>query len=149
MTFPARRCYHWALSTVTIPAQVTAADPKKRRTSLLLVFICTIVGAAAQILIKQGAGHLTQPGFTGAVIGMFTNLPLFAGYCLYGINAVLFVLALREGELSLLYPIIALTYVWVSILSVYYFHESMNALKITGLVVIVAGVAILGRGGRR
>ena len=69
--------------------------------------------------------------------------------CLYGINAVLFVLALRDGELSLLYPIIALTYVWVSLLSVYYFHESMNPLKVTGLVVIVAGVAILGRGGKR
>ena len=137
------------MSTVTIPTQVTAVDPKKRRISLLLVFTCTIVGAAAQVLIKQGAGHLTQPGFIGAVIGMFTNLPLFAGYCLYGINTVLFVLALREGELSLLYPIIALTYVWVSILSIYYFHESMNVLKVAGLVVIVVGVAILGRGGRR
>jgi len=59
------------------------------------------------------------------------------------------VLALRDGELSLLYPVIALTYVWVTALSFLIFHETVNPYKIAGIVSIVVGVAVLGRGGRK
>ena len=64
------------------------------------------------------------------------------------IFAVLMVYALRHGELSILYPLIALGYVWVAILSVLVFHETMNAMKLAGIAIIVAGVAVLGWGGR-
>ncbi len=72
--------------------------------------------------------------------------PLFAGYCLYGLNTVLLVFALRDGELSILYPIIALTYVWVTILSVVLFHETMNFFKLAGVTIVVIGVAVMGKG---
>ena len=81
-------------------------------------------------------------------MGYLTSVPLLAGYCLYGLNTVLMVFALRDGELSILYPIIALTYVWVTILSVIFFHESMNFFKLAGVAVVVAGVAVMGRGRR-
>ena len=43
------------------------------------------------------------------------------------------VLALRDGELSLMYPVIALTYVWVTVLSLVLFHETVNPYKLTGI----------------
>ena len=123
--------------------------PERRRRALLIVVGCTLIGAAAQVLIKFGANRLTHPGFWGAIVGMITNPPLFAGYCLYGVFTALMVYALRDGELSILFPLIALQYVWVSILSVVIFHESMSPLKAFGVVVIVAGVGVLGRGGAK
>ena len=68
---------------------------------------------------------------------------------LYGISTLLLVLALKDGELSLLYPVIALTYVWVTALSFLIFHDHINPWKLLGIVFIVAGVAVLGKGGRR
>lgn len=130
-------------STTVSPAGVEIVD--KRRRAIFLVFLCTIVGAAAQMLIKSGATTVTQPGFIGAIVAMLTNPPLFAGYCLYGFNTILMVLALRDGELSLIYPVIALTYVWVTILSMFVFHEPMNIFKAGGIAAVVAGVAVLGR----
>jgi multidrug transporter EmrE-like cation transporter len=118
----------------------------KRRRSFVLVVLCTLVGAAAQIFIKSGASTLAQPGLMGAVVGMVTNPALFVGYCMYGFNAVLMVLALRDGELSMLYPIIALTYVWVTLLSMWVFHEPMSIFKSLGVTLIITGVGILGRG---
>ena len=109
---------------------------------MALVFCCTILGAAAQVLLKIGLSHPVQAGWTGYL----TSLPLVAGYCLYGLNTVLLVFALRDGELSILYPIIALTYVWVTILSVVFFHETMNFFKLAGVAVVVIGVAVMGRG---
>jgi multidrug transporter EmrE-like cation transporter len=114
-----------------------------------LVFCCTLLGAAAQILMKHGAGGVTHPGALGVLMAMFTNLPLLAGYCLYGISTVLLVLALRDGELSLMYPVIALTYVWVTVLSLVLFRETVNPYKLTGITIIVIGVGVLGRSGSK
>jgi multidrug transporter EmrE-like cation transporter len=118
--------------------------PLTRAQSIVLVLCCTILGAAAQMLMKIGLSNLSQPGLMGYV----TSLPLFGGYCLYGLNTVLMVFALRDGELSILYPIIALTYVWVTILSVIFFHETLNLFKLLGIAVVVTGVAVMGRGGK-
>jgi multidrug transporter EmrE-like cation transporter len=109
------------------------------------VFCCTILGAAAQVLMKSGANHMAEPG----LLGMLTNLPLMAGYTLYGISTLLLVVALKDGELSMLYPVIALTYVWVTVLSFLIFHDTLNPFKLIGIVLIVTGVAVLGKGGRR
>ena len=107
-----------------------------------MVFGCTILGAAAQILLKTGANHLSEITFLSVV----TNWGLIGGLSLYGISTLLLVLALRDGELSLLYPVIALTYVWVTVLSFIIFHDRVNPLKLTGIAIIVIGVAVLGKG---
>jgi drug/metabolite transporter (DMT)-like permease len=126
---------------------VHVPDPAKRRQSILIVLCCTLLVAISQYLIKLGANHLSHAGLLSTVVGIFIIPPLFAGYCLYGVFTVLFVYALRNGELSVLYPLIALSYVWVTITGVVAFHEPMNTLKLSGLAVIVAGVAVLGWGG--
>ncbi|MGH9695252.1 MAG: hypothetical protein ACRD5Z_13975, partial [Bryobacteraceae bacterium] len=70
------------------------------RRSFLLVFSCTVIGAAAQMLIKKGAGqlglHVTLRQVLGNPLLVFqygfhiiANPQLFVGYALYGINTVL------------------------------------------------------------
>lgn len=67
------------------------------------------------------------------------------GYCLYGVMTFLMALALKGKELSRLYPIIALTYVWVTILSLFLLPgEHMNFFRSAGIAFIVGGVSILG-----
>lgn len=110
------------------------------------MFACTILGAAAQILIKLGAHSLGEhPSLWETALGILLTPSLFVGYSLYGVNTVLLVMALRHGELSILYPVITLTYVWVTGLSVFMFHDSVNVWKLLGIAVIIGGVAILGR----
>ena len=121
--------------------------PAQKRLSLALVFCCTLFGAAAQILIKVGANTLApNPSVADMIVRIFTHFPLFLGYAFYGISTILLVLALRHGELSILYPVIALTFVWVTILSIVIFHDSVNPLKFLGIAIIISGVSILGRG---
>ena len=110
-----------------------------------LVFCCTILGAFAQVFFKLAAKQMPTPG----IRHLITNFPLLTGYMLYGINTLMLTLALRKGQLSLLYPVISLTYVWVAILSVLIFGESINKMEGVGLAVVVAGVALLGLDGRR
>jgi len=115
--------------------------PFTRPQSIALVFICTLFGAAAQVFMKIGGSqiHGLDP------VRLLADLPLLTGYAFYGVNTILLMLALRDGELSKLYPVIALTYVWVNILSMAFFHEQLNAWKICGIASIVLGVSVLGR----
>lgn len=133
------------MSSVSVPSAgpVTSARSWK---SITLVFCCTLIQAGAQMLIKTGANHIQHRSLFGTLIGILTTGPLFAGYSLYGISMILLVLALRDGELSQLYPVISLTYVWVCFLSVFVLHEPVNTFKAAGVLLIVFGVAVLGRG---
>ncbi|HEY3938037.1 MAG TPA: hypothetical protein VGL97_11435 [Bryobacteraceae bacterium] len=135
------------------PALDARADARR---SFLLVFFCTIIGALAQILLKQGSSQLGSHLTLGQVAhrpelffqfcaGVITNVRLFMGYCLYGVMTFLMALALKGKELSRLYPIIALTYVWVTILSLFLLPgEHMNFFRSAGIAFIVGGVSILG-----
>jgi drug/metabolite transporter (DMT)-like permease len=117
------------------------------------VAACTILGAIAQLLIKVGMmpAHLdpSVKGLVPVVLAVVTDVPLVAGYACYGLFTIAMVLALREGELSKLFPIIALTYVWVTLLSYWLLKDTPNLYKNAGIAVIVIGVAILGQGGER
>jgi multidrug transporter EmrE-like cation transporter len=113
--------------------------------ALALVLLCTFVGATAQILMKTGTRGASPDGALQLFLYIFQNPRLFAGYALYGLSTVLLTVALKYGQLSLLYPVIALTYVWVTVVSVVWFNESMNPFKLAGLSTVVLGVAILGR----
>jgi drug/metabolite transporter (DMT)-like permease len=130
-------------------SETSVIDADKRRRAVLIVVVCTLIGATAQVLIKMGSAHLAHTDLIATAIGIFTIPTLFAGYCLYGIFTVLLVYALRDAELSILYPVIALSYVWVTLASVLIFHETMNLPKALGVAIIVLGVAVLGRGGTR
>jgi drug/metabolite transporter (DMT)-like permease len=129
-------------STSTVSTELAA----KRRKAAIIVAACTILGAAAQILIKIG---LSPEHFTLTLTGLLTDFPLIAGYGLYGIFTLAMVLALREGELSMLYPIIALSYVWVTLASYFLLHDTPNMYKNAGILAIVVGVAVLGGGGKK
>ncbi len=121
-------------------------DPRAaRRLAIGIVFVQTLFGAVAQILLKAGTQQQHGDGLADIVIGIFTNPQLFVGYTLYGVSALLMIAALKYGELSILYPVIAMTYVWVAILSVIIYGESVSLLRFSGLTSIVLGVAVLGR----
>jgi len=135
------------LTQATSAPEVHLPDPAKRKLAIFIVLACTLLVAIAQYLIKLGANRLSHAGLLGTVIGIFTIPQLFFGYCIYAVFTVLFVFALRHGELSVLYPLISLSYVWVTITAVLAFHESVNPFKIIGVAVIILGVAVLGFGG--
>ena len=129
---------------------MSESTPAQQRRSLIIVLCSTVLIALAQALIKAGTGELgASSSLVDTAIGILTTPKLFAGYALYGVVTVMMVLALRHAELSLMYPVIALSYVWVMALSVLVFHEVMNPFKLAGVVVIISGVAILGKGQQR
>ncbi len=129
---------------------------KRSNKSIYLVLGCTVFAAAAQVLLKFGANHPAPPvnpadtsTWLPFVMALLRNVPLLLGYCMSGGTALLLILGLRDGQLSVLYPIISMSYVWVDLLSVYFFHDQINVWKAAGIVFVIGGVGLLGWAGSR
>ena len=116
----------------------------RERKAVLLMILCTLFTSLGQILWKLGINKLD---FANLIT--FWNIPFLLGCVTYGVGAMLMLLAFREGELSILYPIIATSYVWVSIASPLLFpNDSMNLWKWSGVIIILISVSALGFGSK-
>jgi len=109
--------------------------------AVLLVAFCTLLTASGQVFYKLAADSLV---FTP--VGIITNYYLWIGGIIYGTSALLFIVALRGGDLSVLYPVVALSFIWVTLLSGFILHEPIPSLKIGGIVFIIGGIWLIGVG---
>lgn len=107
--------------------------------SIFLAFIVTIIGTAAALFLKFGSET-----FSFNPLKLIKNYKLQLGFFLYGISSILFVLALKGGELSVLYPLLSIGYIWIVLVSIKFLHEKMTTLKWIGILMIIAGVSLIG-----
>jgi len=107
------------------------------------VLFTTLLTSSAQLLYKYAVGTLQFD-----IISIITNKFLIGGMILYAIGGILMIISFRGGELSVLYPIIATSYIWVSFLSIWFLHEGMGALKWIGIASIIIGIIFIGFGSR-
>lgn len=106
-----------------------------------LVVLATFAGAFGPILLKKASAKKLS-----SIKSLMANYPLMGGVFLYAIGTMLFIPALKGGDLSILYPFVSLAYVWVSLLSIKFLGERMNKLKWLGVILIIIGVSFIGLG---
>ena len=114
---------------------------------LIAALVSVACAATGQILLKLGVRHanlsadlLLHPQPLLATI--FTPL-IIGGLFFFGIGVLFWIVALNGQELSRVYPLAALGYVVVSILSIYILDEKITAYKICGTMLIALGVCVL------
>ena len=107
------------------------------------MLITTLLTSSAQLFYKLGVKDLSFN-----FISIIKNYNILTGLFLYGIGAVLMIIALRGGELSVLYPVVATSYIWVSLLSVWFLGETMFLVKWLGVIAIFSGVVFIGLGSK-
>lgn len=114
---------------------------KTQRSAIILIIVSSLFTAAGQFLLKSGTNKGVENGFA-----IITNIPLIGGLIFYFIAAILLIYSLKKGELSVLYPIYAISYIWVLLISYFFFNESINLLKLIGVLLIMIGVSFVGAG---
>lgn len=109
--------------------------------SILLVFTAAFFGSMGSVFLKAGAGRLHRDLRT-----VLFNWRLAAGVGLFLFSSYFFVLGIREGELTVLYPMVSLGYFFTLIWARVFFGEPFTRNKLLGLALIFAGIAFLGLG---
>lgn len=109
--------------------------------AVAIIVISAIVGAYGSILLKKGADKLNF-----RFKSIIRNKPLIIGLTIYVLGTIAYIIALRGGELSLLYPLVSTQYVWICLFSQKLLGEKMNRWKWLGIALILIGVSFIGLG---
>ena len=110
--------------------------------SILLVLFGSLIGSIGMVFLKKASAHLHQ-GFLHII-----SVNAAAGVTLFLISSLFYLKAISHGQLSVLYPMVSLSYVWVTALSYFVFHDNLNPYKFAGVALIITGVAVIGRGAK-
>ncbi|HUE00777.1 MAG TPA: hypothetical protein VMR62_14490 [Bryobacteraceae bacterium] len=119
--------------------------------NMLLVLFASFIGSFGAVFLKSGA-HQVHQGWQYLFIARtppFFNWRLASGVAMFMISSYFFVLGIRPpGELSVLYPMVSLGYIWTLLWSRIFFKEPLTRLKFVGLFLIVIGVFFVGLGSK-
>ncbi len=104
----------------------------KNRTGILLMLISSICACVGQLFWKLSAEQ-----------GIWVAL---AGFLFYGMGALIMLIAYRFGSLSVLQPMLSMNYVLSILLGALILKEAVTIRKVIGVLVIMAGVVLIGGG---
>ncbi len=108
--------------------------------SMLLVLVASFIGSFGAVFLKLGSAKL-HGGFW-----KIFNLQLAIGVSLFMGSSFFFVMGIRHGQLSVLYPMVSLGYVWTLVWARLLFKEAFTRQKFVGLALILLGVSFVGMG---
>lgn len=109
--------------------------------SMVLVTIGSFIGSFGAVFLKSGAARLQWN-----LRALVTNWRLALGVIIFLTSSVFFMFGLRQGELSVLYPLVSVGYIWTLLWSRLFFGEPFTKTKFVGIGMILAGVALVGFG---
>lgn len=118
----------------------------------LFLLIAISLGAFGQISLKHGMkqfGSLGAPGVglvANVIRAIFTPYVLL-GLALYAISSCFWLVVLSSWNLSYAYPMIAISYVLVVLLSRLFFREHVMPLQWLGIAFMCTGLVLVARFG--
>jgi len=120
----------------------------KQMSVLLIVLTCVILGVFGQLLMKKGLNTLPnaisiRDLFSKEVFSVIFQRYVFIGIVLYILASLLWLVALSQEELSFIYPLIAIGYVFTAILGKFLFHENLTMFRFFGILLICGGVYLI------
>jgi len=109
--------------------------------SIILVLFGSFIGSFGAVFLKLGAEYMH-----GSLKRIFSNYWLATGIVLYLLSSVFYMMGVAQGQLTVLYPMVSIGYIWAILWARLFFKEPFTRAKIGGLAAIVVGVALINLG---
>ena len=114
------------------------------RVAMTVLIVALSLGALGQICLKAGLKQLGPDPAVGVVLASIVrNWLVLSGFGCYGLSSLLYLVALSRLDLSYAYPMVALTYVIVTVLAWRLLGETVPIGRIMGLAIICIGVVVV------
>jgi multidrug transporter EmrE-like cation transporter len=116
---------------------------------LMLILLGVSMSAAAQVMLKLGMSQSAIQASLGQgeafrLVLLLLHSPwLLGGLLIYGLSVIVWLLVLSRVDVSYAYPFVALGMVVTTFSGHYLLGESLPAMRLAGVAVIVAGVVLL------
>lgn len=109
--------------------------------AIIILIVTSPLGPYGMIFIKYGTKDLRK-----SIFHPIKNYHLFLGFFMLGVSFILYAVMLRFADVTTLYPLTALGYVWTTFLSVKHFNEKINIYKIIGISLIIISIILVSIG---
>ncbi len=113
--------------------------------NIYLVIFLTLVAALftsfSQLLFKKGL-HTKLHSVTD-ILKTLLNKYIIIGLCGYAISFTLYLIALQTSRSSIVFPIFASSFIFVTIISAVMLKERINRYRILGVVLLFVGITIV------
>ena len=115
-----------------------------------LVLLGVLLNAAAQLCLKAGTNVVGRFEFTSANLvpvglRLATQPFILAGLACYVVSVVVWIMALSRVQVSIAYPMLSIGYIVNALAARALFDEPVTALRLSGILIIIVGVAIVAR----
>ena len=117
--------------------------------SFALVFISVSISALAQTAFKLGVSRVAvtpEMSMIQKALGFLMSPYVIGGLALYGVGTVLWLFALKQLDLSLAYPFVAMSFIMVMLSGIVFLGEPLQASRVIGMALIIAGLLVMARG---
>jgi drug/metabolite transporter (DMT)-like permease len=108
--------------------------------SIVLVLVGSFIGSIGMVFLKKASKDLHK-GFLHII-----SLNAALGVALFMISSVFYLAGIRNGQISVLFPMVSLSYVWALFWARLVFKEPLTKQKFAGLGLVLIGVFFLGLG---
>ena len=105
---------------------------KKNKIGIIIIIISAITTAFGQYFWKISEGSKI--------------IELLIGFSLYGIGAILMIIAFKFGSLSVLHPMMSIGYIIALLIGYFLLDEDITKFKIIAIIFILIGVVLRGVG---
>jgi uncharacterized membrane protein len=109
----------------------------------LVTIVCALGIAGGQILFKLTADSLTSTGLSSLARELPVSLPFVSAVLLYGSVTALWIWVLQGVPLTRVYPFLALSFLFVPLLSNVFLAESASVAAYVGAALIIAGIVVV------
>ncbi len=108
---------------------------------IFITLVAALVTSLSQLMFKKGLKKRLDT--ITDILGTLRNPSVFIGLCGYAVSFALYLVALDNSQLSIVFPVFASSFVFVTLLSMKHLKEAMNAKRISGILLIIAGITIV------
>lgn len=107
---------------------------------LLFIIISSLLAGSGQIIWKI---TILQAG--GDYFALFLKPIFFLGIVIYSFATLFMILAFKKGDLSVLFPVLATSYIWVNLFAWKLFeNEEITLSRAIGIGFVFVGCSLLG-----
>jgi drug/metabolite transporter (DMT)-like permease len=107
---------------------------------ILLTLLAALISSFAQLMFKRSVGKI---GTLKHLVKLLANRGVLLGLLCYAVGFLLELVALSGGQLSIVYPIFASSFIFVTLLSAMILKERISLLRVAGVLLVFAGIAIV------
>ncbi|MBO7469081.1 MAG: EamA family transporter [Bacteroidales bacterium] len=112
---------------------------------IIIAIIQSAFLAVAQYFMKIGVERVVEYSMTWAYFRSYLNWQLGLSLLLYIIAMIIYLFMLKNYDLSIVYPLTSISYIFTILLAMFLLGETVSVIRWVGILLVMLGVGMIAK----